>query len=127
MAYYNAAMKVGVERITEDVIVGSSGDSDDSEEFDFEEDDAEDRSSKPSHIHFGRSTIMKGHIEVFENTNYISDTSIVRYLRTPTTLLPEENKVIVFRSFVKSGLQFLLHKLVIEVLKNFDVYLHQLT
>lgn len=61
-------------------MVGLSGDSDVSDEFDFEEDDidAEDLPSKLSHVIFDKSTIKKGHIEVLKNANYISDTSIVR-------------------------------------------------
>jgi hypothetical protein len=61
-------------------MVGLSGDSDVSDEFDFEEDDidAEDLPSKPSHVIFDKSTIKKGHIEVLKNANYISDTSIMR-------------------------------------------------
>lgn len=61
-------------------MVGLSGDSDVSDEFDFEEDeiDAEDLPSKPSNVIFDKSTIKKGHIEVLKNANYISDTSIVR-------------------------------------------------
>lgn len=60
-------------------MVGLSGDSDVSDEFDFEEDDidAEDLPSKLSHVIFDKSTIKKGHIEVLKNANYISDTSIV--------------------------------------------------
>jgi hypothetical protein len=60
-------------------MVGLSGDSDVSDEFDFEEDeiDAEDLPSKPSNVIFDKSTIKKGHIEVLKNANYISDTSIV--------------------------------------------------
>jgi hypothetical protein len=61
-------------------MVGLSGDSDVSDEFDFEEDeiDAEDLPSKPSNVIFDKSTIKKGHIEVLKNANYISDTSIMR-------------------------------------------------
>lgn len=38
-----------------------SNDFDDSEEFDLEEDNAKDRPSKPGHVNFDKSTIMKGH------------------------------------------------------------------
>jgi hypothetical protein len=40
---------------------------------------------------------------------------------------PEENEVVVFRSFLKAGLRFPLSSFVVEVLKIFEVYLHQLT
>jgi hypothetical protein len=34
--------------------------------------------------------------------------------------------VVVFRSFVKAGLRFPLHKMLVEVLKTFEIYVHQL-
>jgi hypothetical protein len=40
--------------------------------------------------------------------------------------LPEANEVVVFRSFMKAGLRFPLHKMLVEVLKTFEIYLHQL-
>jgi hypothetical protein len=35
--------------------------------------------------------------------------------------------VVVYRSFMKAGLRFPLDKLLVEVLKTFEIYLHQLT
>jgi hypothetical protein len=35
--------------------------------------------------------------------------------------------VVVFKSFMKAGLRFPLHKMLVEVLKTFEIYLHQLT
>jgi hypothetical protein len=40
---------------------------------------------------------------------------------------PEENEVVIFRSFFKAGLRFPLSKFVVEVLKIYQVYLHQIT
>jgi hypothetical protein len=40
---------------------------------------------------------------------------------------PEDNEVVIFRSFFKAGLQFPLNRFVVEVLKIYQVYLHQLT
>jgi hypothetical protein len=34
--------------------------------------------------------------------------------------------VVVFRSFMKAGLRFPLHKMLVEVLKKFEIFLHQL-
>jgi hypothetical protein len=34
--------------------------------------------------------------------------------------------VVVFKSFMKAGLRFPLHKMLVEVLKAFKIYLHQL-
>jgi hypothetical protein len=85
MAYYDVAEKTKVKKTTKESMVGLSNDSDVSEEFDLEEDNAKDRPSKPGHVNFGKSTIMKGHIEVLKNTNYISGTSIVRHGGEDTT------------------------------------------
>jgi hypothetical protein len=41
--------------------------------------------------------------------------------------LPEADEVVVYRSFMKAGLRFPLDKLLVEVLKTFEIYLHQLT
>jgi hypothetical protein len=41
--------------------------------------------------------------------------------------LPEANEVVIFKSFMKAGLRFPLHKMLAEVLKTFEIYLHQLT
>jgi hypothetical protein len=40
--------------------------------------------------------------------------------------LPEANEVVVFRSFMKAGLRFPLHKMLVKILKTFEIYLHQL-
>ena len=45
--------------------------------------------------------------------------------RTVPTL--EENEVVIFRSFFKAGLRFPLNRFVVEVLKIYEEYLHQLT
>jgi hypothetical protein len=58
---------------------------------------------------------------------YFHDISIVRVEGENTVPLPEADKVVVFKSFMKVGLRFPLHKMLVEVLKTFEIYLHQLT
>jgi hypothetical protein len=41
--------------------------------------------------------------------------------------LPKADKVVVFKSFMKAGFRFPLHKVLVEVLNTFEIYLHQLT
>jgi hypothetical protein len=41
--------------------------------------------------------------------------------------VPEADKVVVYRSFMKAGLRFPLSKFLVEVLKTFEIYLHQIT
>jgi hypothetical protein len=40
---------------------------------------------------------------------------------------PKENEVVIFRSFLKVGLRFPLSSFVVEVLKIFEICLHQIT
>jgi hypothetical protein len=44
-----------------------------------------------------------------------------------TAPAPEENEVVVYRSFMKAGLWFSLRKFLVEVLKTFEIFLHQIT
>jgi hypothetical protein len=53
--------------------------------------------------------------------------SIVRDGREYIVPLPEGDVVVVFRSFMKARLRFSLHTMLVEVLKTFEIYLHQLT
>jgi hypothetical protein len=75
---------------------------------------------------FGKSTVKKGQIEAMKG-KYFCDTTIVRAGGENTVPLPEADKVVVFKGFMKDGLRFHLHKLLVEVLKRFEIYLHQLT
>jgi hypothetical protein len=58
---------------------------------------------------------------------YFRDISIVRAGGENNVPLPEADEVVVYRSFMKVGLSFPLDKLLVEVLKTFEIYLHQLT
>jgi hypothetical protein len=58
---------------------------------------------------------------------YFRDISIVRAEGENNVPLPEANEVVVFKSFMKAGVWFPLHKMLVEVLKTFEIYLHQLT
>jgi hypothetical protein len=57
---------------------------------------------------------------------YFRDISIVRAGGENIVPLSEANEVVVFRSFMKAGLRFPLHKMLVKVLKTFEIYLHQL-
>jgi hypothetical protein len=58
---------------------------------------------------------------------YFYDMSIVRIGGDNIALAPEENEVVIYRSFLKAGLRFPLSKFVVEVLKIFQIFLHQIT
>jgi hypothetical protein len=44
-----------------------------------------------------------------------------------TVPVPEENEVVIYRSFFKAGLWFPLNRFVVEVLKIYQIYIHQIT
>jgi hypothetical protein len=58
---------------------------------------------------------------------YFRDISIERAGGESNVPLPEADEVVVYRSFMKAGLRFPLDSMLVEVLKTFKVYLHQLT
>jgi hypothetical protein len=58
---------------------------------------------------------------------YFRDLSIVRAGGDNNVPAPEENEVVIFRSFFKAGLRFPLSKFVVEVLKTYQIFLHQIT
>jgi hypothetical protein len=61
------------------------------------------------------------------NGKYFHDISIVRVRGESIVPLPKADEVVVFKSFMKVGLRFPSHKILVEVLKTFEIYLHQLT
>jgi hypothetical protein len=91
-----------------------------------ENDDAEDRPWRPSHVVFGKSIVKRGQIEAIKS-KYFHDMTIVRAGGENNVPLPEADEVVVYKGFMKAGLQFPLHKMLVEVLKRFEIYLHQLT
>jgi hypothetical protein len=58
---------------------------------------------------------------------YFHDMSIVRVGGDNTAPAPEENEVVIYKSFLKAGLRFPLSIFLVEVLKIFQIFLHQLT
>jgi hypothetical protein len=98
------------------------------ESFDIEckNENVEDRPWRPSHVVFGKSTIKQGQIEVMKG-KYFHDVSIMRAGGEDIVPLLESDEVVVFRSFMKARLRFPLHKMLVEVLKMFEIYLHQIT
>ena len=53
--------------------------------------------------------------------------SIVRADVDRAVPAPKENEVVIYRSFFKAGLRFPLSKFVVEVLKIYQIFLHQIT
>jgi hypothetical protein len=126
--FLESMAKSNTEKITKEILEGLSEDTGDSDNYDAESggEDSEDRPWRPSHVIFGKSTIKQSHLESMRG-RYFRDISIVRVGEDNITPAPEENEVVIFRSFFKARLRFPLSRFVVEVLKTFQIFLHQLT
>jgi hypothetical protein len=126
--FIESMAKTNTEEITKEILKGLSEDSGDSDSYDVEsgDEDSEDRPWRPSHAVFRKSTIKQSHLENMRG-RYFRDMSIVRAGGDNNVPAPEENKVVIYRSFFKAGLRFPLSKFVVEVLKIYHIFLHQIT
>jgi hypothetical protein len=126
--FVESMAKTNTEKITKEILEGLSEDTGDSDSYDVEsgDEDSEDRPWRPSHSIFGKSTIKQSHLESMRG-RYFWDMSIVSTGGDNNVPAPEENKVVIYRSFFKAGLRFPLSKFVVEVLKTYHIFLHQIT
>jgi hypothetical protein len=126
--FVESMAKTNTEKITKEILEGLSEDTGDSDSYDVEsgDEDSEDRPWRPSHPVFGKSTIKQSHLENMRGRHFW-DMSIVRAGGEYNVPSPEENEVVIYRSFFKAGLRFPLSKFVVEVLKVFQIFLHQIT
>jgi hypothetical protein len=125
--FYESMAKTNTEKITKEIMADLSKDSDDSDDYDVEsgDEDSEDRPWRPSHTIFRKSTIKQSQIDAMKG-RYFRDMSIVRVGGDSTAPAPKENEVVVYRSFMKAGLRFPLRRFLVEVLRIFQIFLHQL-
>jgi hypothetical protein len=129
LGFLQLMSKTNTEKITKEILEGLSEDTGNSDSYDVESggEDSEDRPWRPSHTVFCKSSIKQSHLDTMKG-RYFHDMSIVRAdIGEKIVPTPKENEVVVFRSFLKAGLRFPLSSFVVEVLKVFEVYLHQLT
>jgi hypothetical protein len=126
--FIESMAKTNIEKITKEILEGLSEDTGDSDNYDAESggEDSEDRPWRSSHAFFGKSTIKQSHLENMRG-RYFRDMSIVRVGEDNNVPAPEENEVVIFRSFFKAGLQFPLSRFVVKVLKIYQICLHQIT
>jgi hypothetical protein len=113
--FIESMLKTNTEKITKEILEGLSEDTDDSDSYDIEsgDEDSEDRPWRPSHAVFGKSTIKQSHLDNMRG-RYFRDMSIVRAGGENIVPAPEENEVIIYRSFFKAGLRFLLGAFVLR-------------
>jgi hypothetical protein len=127
--FIESIAKTNTEKITREILEGLSEDTDDSDSYDVESagEDSEDRPWRPSHAIFGKSTIKQSHLNNMRG-RYFRDMSVVRADNGDKTApTPEENEVVIFRSFFKAGLRLPLSRFVVEVLKIYKIFLYQIT
>jgi hypothetical protein len=85
--------------------------------------------SKPSHLDFEKSTVTEADMPMMMKLGYFreAERKLVRFAGEETTPAPKDDEVVVFKSFFRAGLRLPLNEMIGEVLKNFEIYLHQLT
>jgi hypothetical protein len=85
--------------------------------------------AKPSHLDFGKSTVSEADMPMMIKLGYFEEAEkkLIRFGREETTPTPENDEVVVFRSFFRAGLRFPLNEMIREVLENYEIYLHQPT
>jgi hypothetical protein len=129
LGFLESIAKTNTEKITKEILEGLSEDTSDSDNYDVESggEDSEDRPWRPSHTVFGKSTIKQSRLDNMRG-RYFRDISTVRADDGEKTVpTPEDNEVVIFRSFFKTGLRFPLSSFVVEVLNIFQIFLHQIT
>jgi hypothetical protein len=128
VGFIESMAKIDTEKISKEILEGLSEDTGDSDSYDVEsgDEDSEDRPWRPSHSVFGKLTIKQSHLENMRG-RYFRDMSIVRAGGDNNVPAPEENEVVIYRSFFKAGLRFSLSKFVVKVLKTYQIFLHQTT
>jgi hypothetical protein len=99
------------------------------EDIDEEEDYSILIPSKPSHLDFEKSTVSKADVPMMMKLGYFGEAErkLVRFAGEETTPALKDDEVVVFKSFFRAGLRFPLNEMIGEVLKIFEIYLHQLT
>jgi hypothetical protein len=126
--FIESMAKTNTEKIVRVTLEGLSENTGDSDSYDVESrgNDSEDPPWRPSHTIFGKSTIKQSHLGNMRG-RYFWDMSIVRADGDKNASAPEEDEVVIFRSFFKAGLRFPLSRFVVEVLKIYQIYLYQIT
>jgi hypothetical protein len=84
--------------------------------------------SKPSHLDFEKSTVSEADMPMMMTLGYFGEAErkLVRFAEEETTPAPKDDEVVVFKSFFRVR-RLPLNEMIGEVLKNFEIYLHQLT
>jgi hypothetical protein len=83
---------------------------------------------KPNHIEFGKSTMTADDMVMIKKLGYFgAESKLVWFAGEEVIPEPKDDEIVVFKSFFRAGLRFPLHEMIGEVLKNVEIYFHQLT
>ena len=106
----------------EQIVVGGSDNED-------EEDYTILSPAKPSHLEFAKSTVAANDMVMMKKLGYFgeAESKLIRFVGKEVISEPKDDEVVVFKSFFRAGLRFPLYDIIGEVLKKFEIYLHQLT
>jgi hypothetical protein len=95
------------------------------EHADIEEDDADEEEedyntlmlAKPSHLDFGKSAVSEADIPMMIKLGYFGEAEkkLIHFGGEETTPTPENDEVVVFKSFFRAGLRFPLNEMIGEV------------
>jgi hypothetical protein len=85
--------------------------------------------SKPRHIEFEISTVKAKDLVLMKKLGYFgeNDDDLVHFAGEEVIPEPKEDEVVFFKSFFRVGLRVPLYEMIGQVLKKFEIYLHQLT
>jgi hypothetical protein len=85
--------------------------------------------TKPSHLDFEKSTVTEDDMPMMMKLGYFGETEskLIRFAGEETILETKKDEVVIFKIFFRAELRFPLNEMVRVVLKNFEIYLHQLT
>jgi hypothetical protein len=100
----------------------------DGSDDEFEEDNIILSPSKPSHNEFGKSNMSAEDLVMMKKLGYFGETESKLIHFAGEEVVPElkEDEVVVFKSLFRAGLWFPLYDIIGEILKKFEIYLHQL-
>jgi hypothetical protein len=114
---------------TEDVAVAEAEPTTVEADSDNEDNDGIFSPSKPNHIEFGKSMVKVEDLVLMNKSGYFgeNDDDLVQFAGEEVISEPRDDEVVVFKSFFRAGLRFPLYEMIGEVLKKFEIYLHQLT
>jgi hypothetical protein len=80
-------------------------------------------------LDFEKSTVTEDDMHMMMKLGYFGEveSKLIRFAREETIPEPRMDEVVVFKSFFRAGLRFPQNEMIGVVLKNFEIYLHQLT